>query len=222
MSTKKGIETQKALVSAAIQLFYDKGYDEVSVKDICDSIDTPKSLFYYYYKDKLDLSTKVFRCFLREAYKLQSGVLRANPENEANISAFYLATIYSLMIDKNMLKLVCELVYAMPKFWLYGEGISHGASIYDSARRKMDKKEFEAYSSVIGAYPVFIRRWYDQQNKESDPEFFLRYIHRLELSAFLGGEDLDKAVDRDIKLALETPMNLKELYFSIPEKIADY
>ena len=52
-STKKSIKTR--IVSAAWQLFYEKGYDQTTVDDIIALSGTSKGSFYYYFSTKDEL-----------------------------------------------------------------------------------------------------------------------------------------------------------------------
>lgn len=50
ISTKP--DTRLALVHAAIDLFKEKGYNQVSIKDICDAAQVTRNAFYYYFESK--------------------------------------------------------------------------------------------------------------------------------------------------------------------------
>jgi len=47
--------TRRALQHAFLQLILDKGYEAVSIQDICDAADVGRSTFYLHFKDKDDL-----------------------------------------------------------------------------------------------------------------------------------------------------------------------
>ncbi len=50
MNEKKG--TREKIVDAAIDLFKDNPYNQVSVKDICDAAGVTRNSFYYYFENK--------------------------------------------------------------------------------------------------------------------------------------------------------------------------
>ncbi len=55
MAYTKGLNTKKTIFRAALVLFYEKGYQQVSVTEICEKAGITRNLFYRYYKDKNDI-----------------------------------------------------------------------------------------------------------------------------------------------------------------------
>ncbi|UFP96204.1 TetR/AcrR family transcriptional regulator [Gloeobacter morelensis] len=53
--TERGRETQRELRNITIQLILEKGYENVTVKDITERAGIDRSTFYLHYKDKQDL-----------------------------------------------------------------------------------------------------------------------------------------------------------------------
>ncbi|MCF0137009.1 MAG: TetR/AcrR family transcriptional regulator [Oscillospiraceae bacterium] len=51
VSQKRG-DTRQKIIEAAIELFKDRGYSDVSVKDICDHANVTRNSFYYYFDTK--------------------------------------------------------------------------------------------------------------------------------------------------------------------------
>lgn len=56
--TERGLETQRELTDTLMHLILEKGYDQVSVKDITDRAGIDRTTFYLHFKDKQDLLTK--------------------------------------------------------------------------------------------------------------------------------------------------------------------
>ncbi len=52
---RRFVKTERAIRSAFIDLVAEKGFDELSVKDIVDAADIGRGTFYLHYKDKYDL-----------------------------------------------------------------------------------------------------------------------------------------------------------------------
>ncbi len=93
---EKGMQTRQAIFDTAIALFAKKGYDKVTVDDICDKVGVTKGAFYNHFKSKdqiileefkrmdehyikvaqdierLESSAEKLRIFNREAIKLMS------------------------------------------------------------------------------------------------------------------------------------------------------
>ena len=47
-----GTKTKAAIINTAIELFKEKGYQNVSIKDICDAMDIQRGTFYYHFASK--------------------------------------------------------------------------------------------------------------------------------------------------------------------------
>ena len=50
--TEKGINTRQAIFDTAIALFAKRGYDKVTIDDICDKVGVTKGAFYNYFESK--------------------------------------------------------------------------------------------------------------------------------------------------------------------------
>ena len=53
-------ESKQRILSTAIDLIKEKGYDSVTLKDICDAANISKNTFYYYFKSKEDLLIRFY------------------------------------------------------------------------------------------------------------------------------------------------------------------
>ncbi len=217
---KKGTETRKHIVETATKLFYERGFAEVTVKDICDTAGIPKPLFYYYYRDKMELSTLMWRAFLKEAYKAASdnGRYSALSENESDRSVFYIAYNLSLLKDEQLLRVFSEAVYQMPAFWFSGNGISFGASAYQARGEKLSPKEFELMSSFLGTLPLMTKRFIDITDRSASPEEFMIYYEYLSFSYFeKDPEALMEKVTGLVRTASENLIDLSAIFLRIPE-----
>ncbi len=61
LGMKKGDLRRKAVVEAAQQLFWDKGYENTSVQDILDQMGMSKGGFYHYFESKQQLLEEICR-----------------------------------------------------------------------------------------------------------------------------------------------------------------
>ncbi|MPW27159.1 TetR family transcriptional regulator [Alkalibaculum sp. M08DMB] len=61
---KKGLETRMRILHTAKKLFYDKGYHDTTVKEICDIADVKTGTFAYYFKTKDLLINAVYEDLL--------------------------------------------------------------------------------------------------------------------------------------------------------------
>lgn len=55
MEIKKDLSTKMQIVESAICLYKKQGYDNITVKDICNEVGITRSAFYYHFKSKNDI-----------------------------------------------------------------------------------------------------------------------------------------------------------------------
>jgi AcrR family transcriptional regulator len=58
---KESISTRMHILECAINLFKESGYDQVTIKNICEKAEVAKSTFYYHYQTKEDLIKDFFK-----------------------------------------------------------------------------------------------------------------------------------------------------------------
>ena len=79
MSRKPTVEGGKRdeIIEAALEVFFEKGYDGTSIRMIMRKVDSEVGLFYYYFKNKDDVYEKVLERFLAK-YKADMEVIVKN------------------------------------------------------------------------------------------------------------------------------------------------
>ena len=60
MTSHKALQTRERILNAAERLFLSKGYENVSIDEICASIQLTKGAFYYHFKTKEDILALLF------------------------------------------------------------------------------------------------------------------------------------------------------------------
>ncbi|MEG0377289.1 MAG: TetR/AcrR family transcriptional regulator [Eubacterium sp.] len=58
--TDKGLRTNEKIIAAAKRHFYEKGYEKMKIKELCDEIGVLPGTFTYYYKTKKDLLKAIY------------------------------------------------------------------------------------------------------------------------------------------------------------------
>lgn len=86
--------TKFKIIAEALRLFKEKGYDSVTVKDICDACSLTRGAFYYYYKTKGDVLEDMFI----QADKLNTEQLVTILESENYLEQFL--TIFNIYMDR--------------------------------------------------------------------------------------------------------------------------
>lgn len=107
------------IVSAAWQLFYDKGYDQTTVDDIIALSKTSKGSFYYYFNTKDELLSTL-STVLDDYYKELSAAM--DPEMNNFDKLLYLNEKAHAMIEE---KISMELLASLYSTQLIAKGASH-------------------------------------------------------------------------------------------------
>jgi AcrR family transcriptional regulator len=100
---RKKAQTRAAFIDAGLELFGERGYDAVTVDDVCDVVDVSSRTFFRYFGAKADL-------ILAELDRLLAGLLddlRERPDSEAAWSAL-----------RHALLAVCDAVVARKRQYL--------------------------------------------------------------------------------------------------------
>ena len=66
---KSGIETRNRILEISANLFANKGYDSVSLREIAGLLDIKESSLYNHFKNKADIRESLFRLFADETSK---------------------------------------------------------------------------------------------------------------------------------------------------------
>ena len=66
----RGVETYNNIIQHAMELFSEKGYDETSVADICQSAQVSKGAFYHHFPSKQDLFLALMSTWLEKLDEL--------------------------------------------------------------------------------------------------------------------------------------------------------
>ena len=83
-STDRRVQrTRRALRDALLSLLPERGWDDVSVQDICERADVGRSTFYGHFRDKDDLLLSGFEILHAE---LDQAMAKAGTEREPNVS----------------------------------------------------------------------------------------------------------------------------------------
>ncbi|WP_278926109.1 TetR/AcrR family transcriptional regulator [Staphylococcus auricularis] len=84
MTDMRIVKTKRKARKAMITLLKEKKYDDISVKDICETAGISRGTFYLHYKDKYDLVQQYQKEFVKEGTKKALNLL-----NEERYSFFY-------------------------------------------------------------------------------------------------------------------------------------
>jgi len=82
---EKEITTKQKIIKLAIRLFKDKGYDKITIQDICEASGISKHTFYYYFdsKDKIVLE------FVKIPYEIDSEIMQEILTNDSPLEKYF-------------------------------------------------------------------------------------------------------------------------------------
>lgn len=79
MSTKDDQETRRRVLDAAAQLFAERGYHEVTIRDICSAAQANVAAVNYYFRDKWSLYEQLIRKVIEGAKRMQAAAHASSP-----------------------------------------------------------------------------------------------------------------------------------------------
>lgn len=86
--SKKGEETRKRIIKAAIKIFKENGFNNSSVLKIAEIVGLKNSTLYRYFRNKKDLYTYIIRDFEKKLIKRIEDILESQKDLEKKLSLF--------------------------------------------------------------------------------------------------------------------------------------
>ena len=84
----KGDNNRQRIVEAADQLFYQRGYNQTSFRDISDVAGVPRGNFYYYFRSKGEILGAVVDCRMSQVRDFIDNCTATQPDPRARLLAF--------------------------------------------------------------------------------------------------------------------------------------
>lgn len=114
---KKSAETRRSIVQALENLVRKNGYTKISIKDISDYLEIPRSLIYYYFKNKDDIMHVLYYEQFNKTEELAKTVLPRGEEPLVRLMLKYLLYRQMIVCDP----LFNEYVATAPEYVARGE-----------------------------------------------------------------------------------------------------
>jgi AcrR family transcriptional regulator len=160
--SKEYDERLKELLEAAQELFFQKGYHHVSIKDIIDKVGVAKGTFYHYFKSKEDLLDRLVEQFSKNAL---ARVTRALDEaRDLNVleklNVFFIATRDAKAESKELMLLLMKVMYTdrnlLFRHKVFKRNIKLMAPVFSSIiRQGMDEGVFNPMDADETAQLIF-------------------------------------------------------------------
>lgn len=207
-SYKKSAEMRKSIVETMALLVRKNGYEKTNIRDISEYLNIPRSLIYYYFKNKDDIMHVLYYERFSMTEQLAEKVLPRGEEPLARLMLKYLLYCRNVICDP----LFAEYIATAPEYASRGKEFSKDqiALYYDDSRdafayfgKPTDGNEFYIYALMVEsiARGLVVGSFYGMIEL-SDREYMTYFGERAIMPTFdLSKEEFQKILDRAFELA---------------------
>lgn len=207
MKIQKDNSTKEKIISAAIDLFAELPYEEVSVAKICKNAGVSNGIIYKYFKNKIELFQYLLEEVIRriESYfeNIEGNGIKERLESYININ---------LELTKKEFKIIRIYRAGQYKFIEYEKKIK---IIYINGLEKVFNRKMEMYESFFLLSGIrFINIFYTANNLECDVKFLVKIL----LYGFLGEFKISIKNFNEMSFFLRVPFNSSSVKCLLLEK----
>lgn len=207
-SYKKSAEMRKSIVETMALLVRKNGYEKTNIRDISEYLNIPRSLIYYYFKNKDDIMHVLYYERFSMTEQLAEKVLPRGEEPLVRLMLKYLLYCRNVICDP----LFAEYIATAPEYASRGKKFSKDqiALYYDDSRdafayfgKPTDGNEFYIYALMVEsiARGLVVGSFYGMIEL-SDREYMTYFGERAIMPTFdLSKEEFQKILDRAFELA---------------------
>ena len=207
-SYKKSAEMRKSIVETMALLVRKNGYEKTNIRDISEYLNIPRSLIYYYFKNKDDIMHVLYYERFSMTEQLAEKVLPRGEEPLVRLMLKYLLYCRNVICDP----LFAEYIATAPEYASRGKEFSKDqiALYYDDSRdafayfgKPTDGNEFYIYALMVEsiARGLVVGSFYGMIEL-SDREYMTYFGERAIMPTFdLSKEEFQKILDRAFELA---------------------
>ena len=207
-SYKKSAEMRKSIVETMALLVRKNGYEKTNIRDISEYLNIPRSLIYYYFKNKDDIMHVLYYERFSMTEQLAEKVLPRGEEPLVRLMLKYLLYCRNVICDP----LFAEYIATAPEYASRGKEFSKDqiALYYDDSRdafayfgKPTDGNEFYIYALMVEsiARGLVVCSFYGMIEL-SDREYMTYFGERAIMPTFdLSKEEFQKILDRAFELA---------------------
>lgn len=207
-SYKKSAEMRKSIVETMALLVRKNGYEKTNIRDISEYLNIPRSLIYYYFKNKDDIMHVLYYERFSMTEQLAEKALPRGEEPLVRLMLKYLLYCRNVICDP----LFAEYIATAPEYASRGKEFSKDqiALYYDDSRdafayfgKPTDGNEFYIYALMVEsiARGLVVGSFYGMIEL-SDREYMTYFGERAIMPTFdLSKEEFQKILDRAFELA---------------------
>lgn len=196
-SYKPGNRTKAALIANAKKLFYENGYDNTSVKEICVASDVPTSAITYHFGGKEHLAGEIYVELLSKIGELSDKVLEKCDDKRIKVAFPYYLWWELLYSDERIRRFVSE---------MYLHRIAQASANYtgmfvdyeDALAEKADSDQIRMLLiTYLGTDAEILMRM--QEGEQFDKDQLLSYIFRSQLRALGAAAGTEQALYEEMR-----------------------
>lgn len=207
-SYKKSAEMRKSIVETMALLVRKNGYEKTNIRDISEYLNIPRSLIYYYFKNKDDIMRVLYYERFSMTEQLAEKVLPRGEEPLVRLMLKYLLYCRNVICDP----LFAEYIATAPEYASRGKEFSKDqiALYYDDSRdafayfgKPTDGNELYIHALMVEsiARGLVVGSFYGMIEL-SDREYMTYFGERAIMPTFdLSKEEFQKILDRAFELA---------------------
>ena len=149
---KKSAETKQKILDGTISLIVEQGYSSLNIKDIADRLEMPRSLIYYYYKNRDDIMSDIYCSTYQKLSSIADRLLQDRDDPILYLIVKYILH-YRFVVQNPVL---CDFFFSRPAYVYQGREVLRTAvdtcfSASSEAFRRLrpDAGENELYAFII-------------------------------------------------------------------------
>lgn len=221
-----GIATQENIVNAAKIVFYEKGYEKATIKEICAEAKVLRTVFTYYFKDKAEIADHISNYLnIKIMNSLHAEIIKRNEKSDDLLFAVYMSSwfFYNIMCDENLNRFYAEMLSNNFKI-LLGDRYYRKlfSDLFKYCGKDFHSKEFELFFTYSTSPPGIFLYHYLTKTSDLTKEEIVEYLGRRVLSGLSISTELqDKIMAEAFRLLHNSKVSFKKLFFE-PYTIQDY
>ena len=149
---KKSADTKQKILETTVSLVLENGYANLNIKDIADRLEMPRSLIYYYFKNRDDIMTDLYYNTYQKISSLAERLVQDQENPLLHLIVKYILH-YRYVIQNAVLR---EFYFSRPPYVYQGREAVHSAldTCYIASRKafqqlRPDASENDLYMFVI-------------------------------------------------------------------------
>jgi AcrR family transcriptional regulator len=114
VTSKRGVKTRRMIIDNARRIFFERGFRDVSVEELCKIIGISKVTFYRYFENRDELAETVFDELYAEVFPIIDAILNSDNSIEEVLETYYVVAI-EFASSKISIQMMADIEILMPQ-----------------------------------------------------------------------------------------------------------